>query len=622
MSLSQALGTAVAGLRVTQSGMSLVAANVANAETQGYLKKRLTQITTQASGAGVSVRTAAVNRQLDIFLQRQLRVEVAGGAYAGARAELYLRLQQVYGQPGTDSALETIFNAFTGALQNLATSPESASARTAVLSSAQVLAQQLNSMTDDIQALRTDTELGLAAAVQQANSAMQQIARINSQLGTSSQTDATTAVLLDQRDFYIDQLSQLMDIRVSQSDANQVTVFTNSGIQLVSTQASSLRFDAQGTVVPSAVWSADPAERTLGTITLVSPNGGSLDLIGNRAIRSGRIAALLEMRDEIFPEAQAQLDEMAAAMASALSDRTTAGAAVTAGAQSGFSVDVAGLLDGNRIHLTYTDSSNTQRQVTIIRVDDAAVLPLADDVTANPSDRVIGVDFSGGMASIVAQLNQALGSTGLQFSNPGGSLLEVLDDGLGNQVDVDALAATATVTGLTGGSAEFPFFLDGGTPYSGAISSLGPQSVGLAGRIGVNAALLADPTRLIVYQTAPQTAAGDATRPTFIYDRLTNAILDYSPRAGVGTLASPFSGTLSAYMRQVVSQQGDAAATAVSLQQGQDIVVNALLQRFSDQSSVNIDEEMATLLTLQTAYGANARVMTTVKEMFELLMRI
>ena len=35
MSLSQALATAVSGMRVNQAGLSIVAANVANAETPG-----------------------------------------------------------------------------------------------------------------------------------------------------------------------------------------------------------------------------------------------------------------------------------------------------------------------------------------------------------------------------------------------------------------------------------------------------------------------------------------------------------------------------------------------------------------------------------------------------------
>ena len=72
----------------------------------------------------------------------------------------------------------------------------------------------------------------------------------------------------------------------------------------------------------------------------------------------------------------------------------------------------------------------------------------------------------------------------------------------------------------------------------------------------------------------------------------------------------------------MISQQGEAAATAQSLQQGQEIVVNSLQQRFADQSNVNIDEEMANLLKLQTAYAANARVMSTVRDMLEQLLQL
>ena len=84
---------------------------------------------------------------------------------------------------------------------------------------------------------------------------------------------------------------------------------------------------------------------------------------------------------------------------------------------------------------------------------------------------------------------------------------------------------------------------------------------------------------------------------------------------------APYSGTLVSYMQQMISQQGDAASNADSLNQGQQVVVNSLQQRFSDQSSVNIDEEMSNLLKLQTAYGANARVLSAVRDMLDQLLK-
>jgi len=74
-------------------------------------------------------------------------------------------------------------------------------------------------------------------------------------------------------------------------------------------------------------------------------------------------------------------------------------------------------------------------------------------------------------------------------------------------------------------------------------------------------------------------------------------------------------------MRQVISQQGEAAATADSLNQGQQVVVSSLQQRYADKSNVSIDEEMANLLKLQTAYGANARVLSVVRDMLDQLLK-
>ena len=147
MSLTQALATAVTGLRASQTGMSIVASNVANAETPGYVRKTPAQVATAAGAVGVGVRVAAINRELDLYIQRQMRMESSGAAYAGLRAEFYSRVQDLYGVPGAVSTLETAYNEFMGALQALSTSPESAAARTAALNAAQVLAQQLNGMT-------------------------------------------------------------------------------------------------------------------------------------------------------------------------------------------------------------------------------------------------------------------------------------------------------------------------------------------------------------------------------------------------------------------------------------------------------------------------------------------
>lgn len=622
MSLTQALSAAISGLKANQAGLALVSSNVANANTPGYVRKTITQVATAGNNTGISVNVIGIQRELDTYVQRQLRVENSGASYADTLDQIYQQLQDVFGQPGSSNTLESVYNDFTTALQGLSSSPDDSAARSSVLSAAQLLTQQLNQSSRSIQALRGDAELGISDSVTKANQAMSQIAILNQRITASSLSDSATATMMDQRDAYVDQLSQLMDINVIKGGSNnQISIFTNSGVQLVGTQASQISFDSQGTMTAASTWSDDPTKRNVGTLSLVSPTGGSVDLIESHAIRSGQIAAYLQMRDQDLVQAQTQLDAMAAGMASALSDKTSPGDPVAPGLQSGFDVDIGGMSAGNKITINYTDGlTHTPRTISLIRVDDATALPLSNDATVSPNDKVFGINFAGGMSSVMAQITAALGGTGLVASNPSGNTLEVLDDGAGNIVDVASVSTTKTATSLLGGSGELPFFTDGPQAYTGAISALGSQSIGFAGRISINAALLADPSKLVIYQAG--TPAGDSTRPDFIFERLTAGSLQFSPDTGIGTAGTPFSGSIGTFLRQVISQQGDAADSAANLKEGQDLVLSSLQQRFNDGSSVNVDQEMATLLTLQNAYAANARVLSTVKDMFDTLMRM
>jgi flagellar hook-associated protein 1 len=618
MSLSQALSAALAGVRVTQQGLSVIAGNVANANTPGYVAETLTQ-TELASpgGAGVSVDVAGINRNLNTLLQSQLWTESAGGSYANVTAQLYAQLQQIYGTPGSASAFDGVFNNFTGALQALSTSPSSYSAQAAAVSAAQTLAQNLNSMTSSIQGMRSQAEQGIATDVQSANTALQQIAKINAQLQGAPSSDSSTAALQDQRDQDITQLSQLMNVRVLQGPNNQVSVFTGTGQQLVGgVQASQLSFSNAGTLSPTQLWSANPNQDGAGTITLTAPGGATTDMVADGDIQSGEIAGYLKMRDGILPQAQNQLDEMANQMAQALSNRTTSGTAAGSGSQTGFSVDVGGLSAGNSVQLSYTDSGNTQHTITVVALGPGGALPLQTS-PSNPNGQIIGVNFAGGMAAVVTQLNAAFG-TNLQFSNPSGTLLQAVNAIASGNV-VNTLTATSTVTSLLSGNPQLPLFLDGTTPITGALTAAGSQTTGLAGRITVNAALAATPGSLVAY--ALNTPAGDPTRPNFLLNQLTNAALTYSPTTGIGSPQQPYSGTLASYMSAMVSQQSQAANAASNLQQGQSTVVSALQQRFNDQSGVSIDTELSNLIALQNAYSANARIMSTVQAMMSALLQ-
>ena len=622
MSLGSALATAIAGLHTNQAALSIVSSNIANAQTPGYVSRTLTQI--QVAGAstdaGASVRAMGVNRQLDQYLQTQLRTETSAGAYADQMSNVMAQLQSVYGNPGGAGTLETAYNNFTSALQALSASSGAQSARSLALSTAQSLALNLNTATQGVQALRSNAEQDIAASVLRANNAMTQIAKLNAQLQSLQPGDNTGATLEDQRDAAIKDLSELIDIRVVKDNANVATVYTTSGLQLVGVQAAQMSFSSQGTLNASSLWNQNPALSTAGSLTLTLGNGSSVDLIATNSVGSGRLGADLKLRDNVLVQAQTQLDQLAATLASSLSDQTTSGATVTSGSQAGFDLDLSNVLPGNTINLTYTDSAtNTPHQITIVRVDDPTALPLPN-TAASANDKVIGVNFTGGMASIVAQITAAVGNTNLQFSNPAGTTLRVLDNGSA-AVSVNAASTTTTVPGLTSGNPQLPVFTDGNTLYTGVIIGRGTQLTGFAGRISVNPALVSDPSRFVVYNTSPLTTAGDTTRSDFLYTQLTSGLFAYSPQTGLGSRTSPLKGTLPNYIQQFLNLQANAADSAQQVAEGQDVVVNTLQQKFNATSGVNIDAEMANLIALQNIYGANAHVMAVAQSMMQTLMQ-
>ena len=150
------------------------------------------------------------------------------------------------------------------------------------------------------------------------------------------------------------------------------------------------------------------------------------------------------------------------------------------------------------------------------------------DVTVGSNNFSVTFGTGPGEISTLAELTIALGGYPPAMGT-------VTLDASGN------LTFTAVAT-LVGGTPELPFFVDGSAPYTGAVRPGGTQALGFAGRIAVNASLEADVSRLVVFQTAPQTPAGDPTRPNFLYDRLSNAKLSFSPQSGVGSVSTPFNG--------------------------------------------------------------------------------
>ncbi|MET0314807.1 MAG: flagellar hook-associated protein FlgK [Hansschlegelia sp.] len=608
-SLNSALSSALTGLRTSQAGLDLVATNVANATTPGYVRKTLTTTETTAGGEANGVKTAEITRQIDLYLQRQLRTETSGAAYANTKANYLDTLQTTFGTPGSALSLDTAVSNFQTSLDSLATSPDDGSARSAVLGQAQVLAQTLNATSNTVQSVRSDADNGIASSVDSANQALKTIEQLSKQIIQAKIKGSSASGLEDMRDQAIDTLSQVIDVRVEDRGSGDIAIKTGSGLSLYDGgTASQLSFTTATPMTPATTYPG-----ALSGVMLQRGDGTPVDLLKSGNLRSGAIKALAEIRDQTGPQAQRQLDEMAANLAQTLGTKTVPGAAVPGGVD----LSTQGAQPGDQLTATYTVGGVT-KTLTIVNVGDPSKLPLSDKVTADPNDTVIGVDFSSPTAA--ADLSNALSGKGLSIAAAATATGFALTTTDATTTAVTAGQSAITATALSGDGLALPMFIDGeaGQVYSGSLDG-SSQLTGFAGRIQVNSALLDDPSALTSY--ASGTTAADEARPTFLRDAL-KAQRSFASDTGLSGTSSSYKGSLVQYAAAAINFQAAASSTAAGVADGQSLVVSTLSDRFTKSSGVDVDDEMTNLITLQTAYSANARVISAVKDMMDVLLRI
>ncbi|SDM17234.1 flagellar hook-associated protein 1 FlgK [Methylobacterium phyllostachyos] len=617
MSLN-ALSNATAGLAATQAAINVVSQNVANAGTAGYVKRTLTPVATGINNLGVAAGT--VTRSFDAAALNQLRLETSGAAYTSTKAGIISQLDALYGTPGSSTALDGTLNTFTQSLQQLSANPISAAARTTVLSNASALASQINSAANTVQTLRTGIEQQLGTDTGSASALLSSIANLNTKIQNT--TDGTSlADLQDQRDQAINGLSSYMDVKTTTQSDGTVTVLTQSGATLVDRgNAATLSFDGRGTLSANSSLTSTP--RSVGTITATLPGGGKIDLGEPGVLRSGSLAAQLELRDQTLPQAQRQLDDLAAGLSSSLTDKQVTGTSDGTTA----TIDPTGMKAGNTITIPVT-VGNTTRNVILI-ASSAAATSVPASQTNDSTALVQTFKLPTAPETFADTINAALGNLGVGLTaTMSGSAVSIAPTA-GSQTKATGATANVTVASasdLYAGNPSLALFVDGTNNklYTGTFDG-GSQLTGFAQRIAVNTNLSGDTAALsaAASSTSATNTNASGTRAQQLYAALTSTQQTFSSSSGIGGISAPYQATVAGFAQDIISAQGAASSNATALDGTQQTALATAQSRFAAGAGVNIDQEMSNLIALQTAYGANARVLTAARDMLNQLLQI
>ncbi len=300
MSLNLALTSAISGLSTAQAGLDVISSNIANVNTEGYTRKLFVPESVVLAGNGAGVQLADIIRNVDQNLLKDTRNARSEVGLLASTNSYYRRVQDTFGTPQSNSSISNQLNRLQQEFSTLTTSPETVSQQLAAVQAGVAAASGLANMSKTVQTLRLNADREIEAAIGEINSYLGNISALNDQIAFGYSTGRQTEDLEDKRDVALNKISDLLDIRYFQNSNGSVTVFTSDGTTLCDSQ---------------------PVKMSHVALTLVSPTssyaGGDFNGVfaGVRdittSIRSGRIKALVDMRDNTLPDMQAQLDQLA-----------------------------------------------------------------------------------------------------------------------------------------------------------------------------------------------------------------------------------------------------------------------------------------------------------------------
>jgi flagellar hook-associated protein 1 len=150
VSLSFALGSALSGLNTAQRALSITAHNVANANSEGYVRKVFTQEAQVVDGRGAGTQESELVRMVDRFLTAELRDKGAALGRGEVLQRYHEHVQGLFGAPGQNRDLAAGLGRLNAALEAFANEPESSALAQGVVAATLDLARDIGRFADDV----------------------------------------------------------------------------------------------------------------------------------------------------------------------------------------------------------------------------------------------------------------------------------------------------------------------------------------------------------------------------------------------------------------------------------------------------------------------------------------
>lgn len=226
------LTIAYSGLQSAQTSLNVAGHNVSNINTDGYTRQQASTqaadaIRTYASygtiGSGVTVKS--IDQLRDSYYDVKYRNNHANLGHFAVKND-YMSQIQDYLNEFMLEGFTTEYKNFYSAVNQLTITPGDAASKNQLINNAKSLSDYFNTLSANLRNVQEDANNEIKDAVEQINSLAKNIAALNRQINQIEANFGNANDLRDRRNAMVDELSEIVNIEVSEEDmGNDLTEF-------------------------------------------------------------------------------------------------------------------------------------------------------------------------------------------------------------------------------------------------------------------------------------------------------------------------------------------------------------------------------------------------------------
>jgi flagellar hook-associated protein 1 len=639
--LSSVINTAWSGLTAATEAMATEANNTSNVNTSGYDVESVQQ--TELSGGmgepGLGTDVTSIQRSYNQFVFSQLVNATSANQAAQTAQDNAEQLTAIFpvasgGSGGLSSSLTAFFSGVAGVSQDPTSVPE----RQALLSDADALVENFNSVGNQLAANLTSLNGQLTNAVAQVNTLTQQIANLNTQIQAQTQSGQSPPnALMDTRDNLVQQLGTELGITVISGSNNTDNIYTAGGAVLVQGGSSSNLLAASGSYGSDSL---SVIYQPTGQDITASLSGGTMGgVITSQtqvtAAQNSVGALAVALSDAINTQQSLGLDlngSLGTAMFSVggptvLADKSNTGSGTLSATISDANAFQPANFIVSKTASGYEATNTTTGQVTSLGNGPTLSLDgmtLAVSGTINTGDSFeVEPTATAAQTLSVAMTDPSLVAAGSPYVATAGS----------NSGNVTASAFSATTSGsLPAGTVTVPASYFGqnltvqftsATTYnilssSNAVIASGSFSASNGAEIAIaypSSAPAGEVTEFSLSAGTPATGDTFSLTPGGINS---SGNIEAMSNLSDQTLLS--GQTLNNAYATLVGQVGSAGQTATFTAQTTQGVLSQVTSVQQSISGVNLDQQAAELVNYEQAYQASAQIISSAQQLFNTLL--